>query len=361
MPASRRDSMQRAASFRSTDRTAPCGTPARSPRACASCSRRWPFSAPAATSSRPPSPPCTTTRQAPRRPTGRRSWRGMTTSSPSPTTRCSRTPPPCWGAPSRSATWWVRPRDCARPTGCARCSATATGGMRSAATCTSSTAICRPPARRTRMPRVGPQTSPSASTWSARPPSAAGRRQRERERAAPARGPLGPDASAVSFDDPAAGRKPDAAALTGTCPALEHLEDRAFLGHADAVVAHGEDPAGLAVLCRDHHPRGSAVVELQRVGDQVLKDTQHAGAARVHDRQLTDLDPRVEAVDLCRQGAEHIADDLATVHVAAVAAVIGGRRVFEDAVDESPGADGAVFEQAHHLLVFGLESRATSQ
>jgi hypothetical protein len=50
-------------------RTATCGTRARSPRACASCSRRWPFSAPAATRSRPPSPPCTTTRRAPRRPT----------------------------------------------------------------------------------------------------------------------------------------------------------------------------------------------------------------------------------------------------------------------------------------------------
>ena len=48
-------------------------TTRRSPRACASCSRRWPFSAPAATRSRPRSPPCTTTRQAPRRPTGRRS------------------------------------------------------------------------------------------------------------------------------------------------------------------------------------------------------------------------------------------------------------------------------------------------
>ena len=72
-------------------RTAACGTPARSPRACASCSRRWPLSAPAATRSRPRSPPCTTTRQAPRRPTGRRSSPGTTTSSRSPTTRCART------------------------------------------------------------------------------------------------------------------------------------------------------------------------------------------------------------------------------------------------------------------------------
>ena len=61
------------------------GTPARSPRACASCSRRWPCrrrsGARAATRSRPRSPPCTTTRRARRRPTGRRSSPGTTTSS----------------------------------------------------------------------------------------------------------------------------------------------------------------------------------------------------------------------------------------------------------------------------------------
>src|SRR5215210_9041786 len=118
-----------------------------------------------------PSPPCTTTRQAPRRPTGRRSSPGTTTSSPSPTTRCTRTPPPCWAARSRSATCSVPLRGCARPTGSARCSATATGGTPSAATCTSSPATCRPPARRTRMPPAGPRTSPSATTWSVRPPA----------------------------------------------------------------------------------------------------------------------------------------------------------------------------------------------
>ena len=59
---------------------------------------------PAATRSRPPSPPCTTTRQAPRRPTGRRSSPGTTTSSPLPTIQRARTPPPCLGARSRSAT-----------------------------------------------------------------------------------------------------------------------------------------------------------------------------------------------------------------------------------------------------------------
>ena len=97
-------------------------------------------SAPAATRSRPPSPPCTTTRQAPRRPTGRRSSPGTTTSSPSPTTRCARTPPRCSGARSRSATSSAPPPGCARPTGCARCSASGTAGTPSAATCTSSAA-----------------------------------------------------------------------------------------------------------------------------------------------------------------------------------------------------------------------------
>src|SRR6266540_3427787 len=113
---------------------------------------------PAATRSRPPSPPCTTTRQAPRRPTGRRSSPGTTTSSPSPTTRCARTPPRCSGARSRSAT------SSAPPPGCARCSASGTGGTPSAATCTSSAATSLPPPRRTRMPPVGPRTSPSATT-----------------------------------------------------------------------------------------------------------------------------------------------------------------------------------------------------
>ena len=54
------------------------------------------------------------------RPTGRRSSPGTTTSSPSPTTRCTRTPPRCSGARSRSATSSAPPPGCARPTGCAR-------------------------------------------------------------------------------------------------------------------------------------------------------------------------------------------------------------------------------------------------
>ena len=124
---------------------------------------------PAATSSRPPSPPCTTTRRAPRRPTGRRSSPGTTTSSRSPTTRCARTPPPCSAARSRSATSSAPPPGCARPTGCATCSASAIAGTPSAATCTSWTATCPPPPRPTPRPPAAPRTSPSATTWSARP------------------------------------------------------------------------------------------------------------------------------------------------------------------------------------------------
>ena len=128
-------------------------------------------SAPAGTRSRPPSPHCTTTRQAPRRPTGRRSWPGTTTSSPSPRTPSARTPPRCSGARSRSATSAAPPPGCARPTGCARRSASGTGGTPSAATCTSSAATSRPPPRRTRRPPSGRRTSPSATTWSVRPPA----------------------------------------------------------------------------------------------------------------------------------------------------------------------------------------------
>ncbi len=80
---------------------------------------------PAATRSRPPSPPCTTTQQAPRRPTGRRSSPGTTTSSPSPTTRCARTPPRCSGARSRSAS------SAPPPTACHRCRSRSTSRSRS--------------------------------------------------------------------------------------------------------------------------------------------------------------------------------------------------------------------------------------
>ncbi len=52
---------------------------------------------------------------------------------------------------------------CARPTGCATCSASATAGTPSAATCTSSAATSLPPPRRTPRPPAGPPTSPSAN------------------------------------------------------------------------------------------------------------------------------------------------------------------------------------------------------
>ena len=75
------------------------------------------------------------------------------------------------GARSRSATSSDQPPGCARRTGCARCSASGTAGTPSAATCTSSAATSVPPPRRTRRPPVGPRTSPSATTWSVRPPA----------------------------------------------------------------------------------------------------------------------------------------------------------------------------------------------
>ena len=98
------------------------------------------------------------------------------------------------------------PRGCARPTGCARCSATATGGTPSAATCTSSAATCPPPPRRTPRPPGGPRTSPSATTWSARPP---------------ARGP--PSASALSRGE-AVPEQQRAPVRLGAVEQLERLE-----------------------------------------------------------------------------------------------------------------------------------------
>src|SRR3954465_1186028 len=174
-PRAGRGATPRAGSSRSTGRTAACGTRARSPRAYASCNPRSPCrprnGARAAIRSRPRSPPSTTRPRAPRSPTGRRSSPGTTTSSPSPTTRCARTPPPCSAARSRSAACSVPPRGCSRPIGCARCSATATDGMPSAATCTSSTATCPLPPPRTSRPPGARGTSPSATTWSVRPPA----------------------------------------------------------------------------------------------------------------------------------------------------------------------------------------------
>ena len=67
----------------------------------------------------------------------------------------SRTPPRYSGARSRWATSSAPPPGCARPTGCARCSASGTAGTPSAAICTSSAATSRPPPRRTPRPHAG--------------------------------------------------------------------------------------------------------------------------------------------------------------------------------------------------------------
>jgi RNA polymerase sigma factor (sigma-70 family) len=84
--------------------------------------------------SKPRSPPCTTTRRAPRKPTGRRSSPGTTTSSRSRRTPSARTPPRCSAARSPSAMSSAPPPGCARRTGWARCSANGTGGTRCAGT-----------------------------------------------------------------------------------------------------------------------------------------------------------------------------------------------------------------------------------
>lgn len=153
-----------AESSASTDRTAPAGTPARSPKASGSSSRRWPDSDRAATRSRPPSPPRTTTPPAPKRPTGRRSWRGTTNSSPSPTTRSTRIPPRRSRGPSQSVTSAGPQPDWTRSSGCERCSASGTGGTPCAATSMNSAATCPSQPRRTPMPPTAPPTSPSETT-----------------------------------------------------------------------------------------------------------------------------------------------------------------------------------------------------
>src|SRR5436190_5045975 len=83
---------------------------------------------------------------------------------------------------------------------------------------------------------------------------------------------LRPDAPAVGLDDPPAGGEADPAALVLAAAALEHLEDGAVLGQADAVVAHREGPAGVAVSRGHRHVRWVTGVKLEGVGDEVLKD-----------------------------------------------------------------------------------------
>ena len=65
--------------------------------------------------------------------------------------------------------------------------------------------------------------------------------------------------------------------------ALEHLKDRAVLGQADPVVADGEGPAGFAVSRGHRHERCIAVVKLEGVSDEVLKDPEQPGSACLQD------------------------------------------------------------------------------
>src|SRR3954453_5476993 len=102
----------------------------------------------------------------------------------------------------------------------------------------------------------------------------------------------------MALDDPPARRQADAAALVIAAAAREHLEDRAVSGQADAVVADGERPAGLVAACRDSDHRRPAVVELQRVGDEVLEDAGQPGVARLGPRQLAHPDPPPRALAL---------------------------------------------------------------
>src|SRR3954453_295121 len=118
----------------------------------------------------------------------------------------------------------------------------------------------------------------SRTLWGERPGASVGsvsdrtQREGEAERASALRDRLGPDRPAVGLHDPAAGREADAAAFVVAAAPLEHLEDRGPRGQPDAVVAHAEGPVRLTFGGGDRHDRRCAVVELQRVADQVLKD-----------------------------------------------------------------------------------------
>ena len=121
-----------------------------------------------ATRSRPRSPPCTTTRPAPRRPTGRRSWPGTTTSSahrrPGP-------PGPRRGVGRAVAVGRVLGAGAGlRETDrLARRSATGTAGTPCAATCTSSAATSPPP------PGLRRGRPPGHERRRARPPDSSNR------------------------------------------------------------------------------------------------------------------------------------------------------------------------------------------
>src|SRR3954447_2462763 len=123
-------------------------------------------------------------------------------------------------------------------------------------------------------------------------------RKREGEHASTTGGGLGPDPSSVTLDDPAAGGEADPAAVVRAPAALEHLEDLGVLGQADAVVADREGPARLALLRGDLHARSVAVLKLQGVRDEVLKDPGQPRTACVQRRQVGDLDASVDGFDL---------------------------------------------------------------
>src|SRR3954465_2464402 len=111
-------------------------------------------------------------------------------------------------------------------------------------------------------------------------------RQREAERAATAGHRVGPDAAAVGFDDRATRRQADAAARVIADAAGEHLEDVLGLGQPDAVVAYRERPARVGVRSGYLNDRRLAVVELQRVANEVLEHARQRERARADRRQL---------------------------------------------------------------------------
>src|SRR3954468_22397902 len=187
------------------------------------------------------------------------------------------------------------------------------------------------------------------------------RRQREVKGAAASRRGLRPDAPALGLDDPPAGREADPAAVVLAAAAREHLEDRAVLGQSDPVVAYREVPAGLAVFRRHGDVRGSAVVKLEGVGDEVLKDPDQPGAAYLQRGKRADLDAPVDVFDLRRQCGEDLGHDLAAVDLGAACAVAGGGRVLKDAVDQTGSSLHALVEKPDHLVLLDAEPGATPE
>src|SRR5436190_18935262 len=117
---------------------------------------------------------------------------------------------------------------------------------------------------------------------------------------------LRPDAPAVGLDDPSARGEADPAALVLAAATLEHLKDRAVLGQSDPIVAHREGPAGLAVSRGDLHVRRIAVVKLEGVGEEVLKDPEQPGAACLQGGKRADLDAPVDVFDLWGQRGDDL-------------------------------------------------------